>query len=93
MLRDGLDKAEVTDYLLGCPWFQDYSRHGFGTEPEDFVEPLLAEMLRSEAAGWRDGRLVVLAPYNAPPVDWPYEPPWPKDWPAPSEGATPDKGE
>ena len=25
MLRDGLDKAEVTDYLLGCPWFQDYA--------------------------------------------------------------------
>lgn len=75
MLRDGLDEAEVTDYLLGCPWFQDYGRHSFGVEPEDFVEPLLAEMLRSEAARWRDGRLVVLAPYNAPPADWPSGPP------------------
>jgi glyoxylase-like metal-dependent hydrolase (beta-lactamase superfamily II) len=94
MLRDGLDKAEVTYYLLGSPCFQDYGRYGFGMEePEDFVEPLLAEMLRSEAAGWRDGRLVVLAPYTAPPADWPPEPPWPKDWPAPLDGATPDQRE
>ncbi len=93
MLRDGLEKAEVTYYLLGCPWFQDYGRHGFGMEPEDFVEPLLAEMLRSEAAGWRDGCLVVLAPYNAPPADWPPVPPWPRDWPAPFDGAPPDEKE
>ncbi|HEU5369663.1 MAG TPA: hypothetical protein VFU69_14415 [Ktedonobacterales bacterium] len=39
----------------------------FRLEPEAFVPPLLEEMLRSRAAGWRDGRLVVLAPHTPPP--------------------------
>ncbi len=89
MLRDGLDEAEVSHYLLRCPWFLDYGRHGFGIEPEDFVEPLLAEILRSGAAGWRDGRLVALAPYNPPAVGWSPELPWPKDWPVSLVGAAP----
>jgi hydroxyacylglutathione hydrolase len=93
MLRDGLDEAEVAGYLLESPWFRDYGRHGFGMEPKDFVEPLLAEMLRSEAAEWRDGRLVVLAPYNASPANWPSEPPWPKDWPASVDEETSDEKE
>jgi hydroxyacylglutathione hydrolase len=84
MLRDGLPEAELPGYLLACPWFADYSRHVFGVEPADFVAPLLAEMLRSRAAGWRGGRLVPLAPYTPPPKGWPSGPTRPRDWPAPT---------
>jgi glyoxylase-like metal-dependent hydrolase (beta-lactamase superfamily II) len=80
MLSDGLPQARVARYLLGCPWFGDYARHVFGVEPPEFVGPLLSEMLRSGAAGWRDGRLVALTPHNPPPRGW--DPPIsrPKHW-------------
>lgn len=81
MLRDGLPEADVSGYLLGCPWFHDYSRHVFGVAPADFVAPLLAEMLRSGAAGWRAGRLVALTPHHAPPPGWFRGPGRPGDWP------------
>lgn len=81
MISGGFTEKEVSPYLLRCPWFDDYARHGFESEPEDFVEPLLEEMLRSGAAGWQDGKLVVLAPHNSPPKDWPSGPARPKDWP------------
>lgn len=87
MLRDGLPAAEVAPYLLGRAWFRDYSRRPFAVEPAAFVAPLLAEMLRSGAAGWRDGRLVALAPHTPPPPGWPPGPARPKDWPDPA-GAT-----
>ena len=80
MLSDGLPEDELPGYLLACPWFANYSRHAFGVEPADFVAPLLAEMLRSRAAGWRDGRLVPLAPYHPPPHGWPPGPARPRDW-------------
>ena len=81
MIYGGLDEGEVAPYLLRCPWFGDYARHGFGTEPEAFVEPLVAEMLRSEAAGWRERRLVALPLHNRPSPGWPSGPTRPKDWP------------
>lgn len=87
MLSNGLDEAEVSRYLLQCPWFQDYSRHGFRVQPEDFVEPLLAEMLRSEAAGWQGRRLIARAPHNPPPANWPSGPTRPKDWPKVRSGS------
>ena len=81
MIKGGFTEEEVAPYLLRCAWFEDYARHGFDAEPEDFVEPLLEEMLRSKAAGWQDGKLVVLAPHSSPPAGWPSGPAWPKDWP------------
>lgn len=81
MIYGGLDEDEVSPYLLSCPWFGDYARHGFGTEPEAFVEPLVDEMLRSKAAGWRHGRLVALSPHNQQSPGWPSGPTRPKDWP------------
>ncbi len=41
MIYGGLAKSAVCPYLLRCPWFQDFTRHGFGVEPEPFVEPFL----------------------------------------------------
>ena len=90
MIGGGLSEKEVRPYLLGCPWFVDYARHGFSIEPEDFVEPLLAEMLRSGAAGWQGEKLVVLAPHSSPPAGWPSAPTRPKDWPkGPMRGSDP----
>lgn len=80
IVYDGLLEAEVTPYLLRCAWFQDYGRHSFGLEPTDFVQPLLDEMLRAQAAVWQNGRLVALAPHTPPPPDWPTGPTHPADW-------------
>jgi glyoxylase-like metal-dependent hydrolase (beta-lactamase superfamily II) len=57
----------VSDYLLSCPWFSDYSRSLFHTEPEPFVPLFLKEMLRSGAAKWQDERLVATTPYTISP--------------------------
>ncbi len=81
MLKNGLAEEDLEPYLLSCPWFHDYSRHAFGLLPADFVAPLLAEMLRSGAAAWQEGRLVALAPHRPPPPGWPFGPVKPKDWP------------
>lgn len=81
MIGGGLPEKEVRPYLLRCPWFDDYAHHGFEAEPTEFVEPLLAEILRSGAAERRDGRLVVLAPHSPPPADWLSAPFRPRDWP------------
>jgi hydroxyacylglutathione hydrolase len=90
MIGGGLSEKGVRPYLLGCPWFVGYARHGLGIEPEDFVEPLLAEMLRSGTAGWQGEKLVVLAPHSSPPADWPTGPTRPKDWPkGPVQGSNP----
>lgn len=82
MIRDGLPEAAVRPYLLGCAWFNDYSRHVFGVEPADFVERFLAEILRVGAGVWRDGRLVARTPHTPPPPDWIQAPARPQDWPA-----------
>lgn len=80
MLDGGLAAGDVTHYLLRCPWLRDFSCHFFQMEPQDFVEPLLAEMLRSGAAAWRDGRLVALTPHTAPPPGWLRTPGRPALW-------------
>ncbi len=81
MIKGGIPEEEIRPYLLRCPWFDDYVRHGFEAEPEDFVEPLVAEMLRSGASEWREAKLVVMAPHTSPQADWPFGPTRPKDWP------------
>lgn len=70
MLDGGLAAADVAPYLLRCPWFHDFSRQFFELDPRDFIQPVLAEMLRSGAAAWRDGRLLALTPHTPPPPGW-----------------------
>ncbi len=67
MIHNGLPRDKVSDYLLSCPWFRDYSRSLFHTEPEPFVPLFLKEMLRSGAAKWQDERLVATTPYTISP--------------------------
>jgi hydroxyacylglutathione hydrolase len=93
MIGGDLPAKEVRPYLLGCPWFADYSRHGFGIKPEDLVEPLLSEMLRSGAARWRDGRLSALPPHTPPSPGWLSGPYRPKDWPKASGRASQKRSE
>ncbi|MDP8900574.1 MAG: hypothetical protein M3N33_05395 [Actinomycetota bacterium] len=45
-------------------WAREFSRSAFTAEPEEFAEDLLAELLRSGAAQWRDGRLLAQVPYH-----------------------------
>lgn len=64
MMHNGLSRDRVPGYLLSCPWFSDYSRSLFHTEPEPFIPLFLKEMLRSGAARWQDERLVATTPYT-----------------------------
>jgi hypothetical protein len=66
MLEDGMSRDEIAAYLLDAPWFLDYSRYVFQTEPVDFVERLCDELVRSKAASWQNGKLMPSAPYNPP---------------------------
>lgn len=84
MIYCGLAGDEVRPYLFRCPWFGDFARHGFDVEPDDLVQPLLAEMIRSKAAGWQGERLVALPPHNPPTLNWASGPTKPKDWPRPA---------
>lgn len=80
MLSDGMTRDEIRDYLLASPWFQDYSRHTFHLEPEQFIQPLLEEMVRSGAAIWRDDKLYPNALYIPPPPRWTAQPTSPLVW-------------
>jgi len=81
MIGNGLNELDVRPFLLGCAWFVDYSRHFFAAYPPDFVETFVAEMTRSGAAGWQNGRLIALTPHHPPPPDWLRSPSQPQDWP------------
>ncbi len=70
MLEEGMNAERIREYLLNAPWFVQASRRVFEREPEEFVEPLVAEMLRAGAARWRDGRLMALTPYTPLPARW-----------------------
>ncbi|MGI8650835.1 MAG: MBL fold metallo-hydrolase, partial [Rubrobacter sp.] len=79
MLEDGMDEARIKTYLLNAPWFRDYALYAFVTEPEDFIAPLVTEMLCSLAAEWSNGELVARASFNPPPPGWPRNPSRPTD--------------
>ena len=80
MLKNGIHESDMSAFLLSCPWFHDYSCTYFGTEPTDFVQPLLDEMVRSGAAEWQNGRMIPCTPYNAPPLDWYPQSVPPRNW-------------
>jgi glyoxylase-like metal-dependent hydrolase (beta-lactamase superfamily II) len=70
MLTNGLNEADIEVYLLSAPWFNDYSKQLFKTSPQDFIQALLGEMLRSGATVWQDGLLIPTMPYTAPEPEW-----------------------
>lgn len=80
IMKNGLGKEEVENYLLSCSWFQDFARHTFQVEPQDFIRILLDEMIRSQAATWNNDILMATAPYQAPQKEWLDRRIIPKDW-------------
>lgn len=80
IIKDGIAKEELHDYLLSCSWFQDFARHTFHLQPEEFVQVLLKEMIRSNAAMWHDGCLLATAPYCPPQKKWMDVNIKPKEW-------------
>jgi hydroxyacylglutathione hydrolase len=83
MIYDGLAAANIAPYFTGCGWFQDYARAYFHLAPADFVAPLVAELVRANAARWEGGRLVSVMPCVPPAPGWLRRPGQPAAWPAP----------
>jgi hydroxyacylglutathione hydrolase len=80
IIQNGLMKEEIANYLLKCGWFQDFARYSFELQPEEFVKPLLDEMVRSGAASWHSNRLIATTSYLAPQREWMDKNIKPKDW-------------
>ncbi|WP_025784368.1 MBL fold metallo-hydrolase [Sporosarcina sp. D27] len=70
IIKNGLEKEEIDNYLLECGWFQDFARYSFQLRPEEFIQPLIDEMIRSGAASWHKNYLIASAPYQAPHDQW-----------------------
>lgn len=68
IISGGMDADEVVRYLLASRWFCDHARDVFDLVPEDFIDTLMAEMIRSGAAKWELGRLVATAPHSRSPL-------------------------
>lgn len=82
MLADGIQKEDVSSFLIQCPWFQDYSRTYFSCSPEEFVQPLIDEMIRAEAAQWHHDKLIPTTRYSVPSKNWYPDPILPRNWPS-----------
>ncbi|MCM3186048.1 MBL fold metallo-hydrolase [Priestia megaterium] len=80
IIQNGLVKEEISNYLIKRGWFQDFARYSFQLQPEEFVEILLDEMVRSGAASWHNNRLMATTPYLAPQREWMNKNIKPKDW-------------
>ncbi|WCN36332.1 MBL fold metallo-hydrolase [Aneurinibacillus uraniidurans] len=80
IIKNGLAKEEINNYLLKCGWFQDFARYSFQLQPEEFVHILLDEMVRSGAASWHNNHLIATTPYQVPPKEWMNKNIKPKDW-------------
>ena len=80
MVTGGLGEAALAVSLMASPWFCAYAAW-FSLAPQDFVAPLLAEMLRSGAARWEAGELVATVRSVRPPRGWARAPTEPVAWP------------
>ena len=80
IIRNGIAKEDIEDYLMGCGWFRDFAGNAFYEEPKDFVKILLDEMIRSGAARWQEGVLTATAPYEVPDNSWSPQNTKPRDW-------------
>lgn len=81
MIEGGVRGDDLAQFLIDSPWFRDHARDPFGVEPAALVEPLLAEMLRSGAATWREAWLLPGAPWEPSSPGWPRRPARVADWP------------
>jgi hydroxyacylglutathione hydrolase len=70
IIKNGLAKEEINNYLLKCVWFQDFARYSFQLHREEFIQILLDEMIRSGAASWQNNHLIAAIPYQAPQKKW-----------------------
>lgn len=70
MLTNGLAQDEILDYLLTCPWFVDFSRVYFESEPHDFAPVFMQEIQRSGAGQLVNGKLYPSADFGPLPDDW-----------------------
>ncbi len=61
IIKNGLPKEEIDQYLLHCAWFQDFSRHAFQLQPEEFIQVLIDEIIRSGAASCYNDHLISTA--------------------------------
>lgn len=80
IIKDGLAKDEIDNYLLKCGWFQDFACYSFQRRPEEFIQILLDEMIRSGAATWHNNQLIATTPYTAPQKKWINKNIKPKEW-------------
>lgn len=80
IIKNGLAKEDIGNYLLKCGWFQDFARYSFQLQPEEFIQILLDEMIRSGAASWHNNYLIANVPYQAPQEKWMNKNIKPKDW-------------
>jgi hydroxyacylglutathione hydrolase len=80
IMKNGLAKEEIDNYLLKCGWFQDFARYSFQLQPEEFIQILLDEMIRSGAAIWHNNDLIATTPYQAPQKKWIDKDRKPRDW-------------
>ncbi|WP_081772837.1 MBL fold metallo-hydrolase [Bacillus sp. EB01] len=80
IIKNGLAKEEIDNYLLNCGWFNDFARYSFQLQPEKFIRILLDEMIRSAAAIWKNNHLIAATPYQAPQENWMNKNIKPRDW-------------
>lgn len=80
IIKNGLARDEIDNYLLKCGWFQDFARYSFQRQPEEFIPILLEEMIRSRAASWHNNHLMATTSFHAPQKDWMNKNVKPKDW-------------
>ncbi|MFJ7936564.1 MBL fold metallo-hydrolase [Sporosarcina sp. NPDC096371] len=80
IIKNGLAKEEMDHYLLQCGWFQDFARYSFLVQPEEFIQILLDEMIRSGAASWHNNRLIAATSYQASNEEWLNKNMKPRDW-------------
>ncbi|KAA0965712.1 MBL fold metallo-hydrolase [Sporosarcina sp. ANT_H38] len=80
IIKNGLAKEEIDNYLLNCGWFQDFARHSFQLRPEEFIQILINEMIRSGAATWHNNQFIATAPHQAPQEEWMNRNTKPIDW-------------
>ncbi len=80
IIKNGLAREEIDQYLLNCGWFQDFARYTFQVQPEEFIQILLEEMIRSGAASWHNNHLMATALYQPPQKEWMNKNIKPKNW-------------
>jgi len=70
MIRGGLSRLQVRDYLTARPWLQDFAKYVFRAEPDVIAEELMRQLLQSGAVAWKEDVLVACTPHNRPANTW-----------------------